>query len=302
MLTELPFISIIIPVNQAESLKATIDGLAIQTKYALIKEILIVGYQESKDYPALANLSYIQVDDSPTPAHNRNIGAKAANGEWLVFTDSDCVPKDNWIETLVDAMSPMDSVLAGAVDVPEKMPYWGSCDHYFGFATTAYRFANHPTIPYAPTLNFAIRRSFFNDLGGFNELFLNAGGEDREFCWRISQRRIPIRFVSQAVVVHNHPRKNFSSAVRHIYHYGLVTGQFRSIYRKQWSVPRRMGLKVAQIPIIGDLIGFIRVILRGLIRLGNQAYLQKLRYLPGIMILDFSFTLGMIRALRRRYS
>src|SRR5580692_11754168 len=31
------------------------------------------------------------------PAANRNTGAKIASGEWLVFTDDDCVLDANWL-------------------------------------------------------------------------------------------------------------------------------------------------------------------------------------------------------------
>lgn len=32
------------------------------------------------------------------PAANRNNGAKQAEGEWLVFTDDDCLPQAGWLE------------------------------------------------------------------------------------------------------------------------------------------------------------------------------------------------------------
>ena len=31
------------------------------------------------------------------PAANRNAGALRARGEWLAFTDDDCVPDPNWL-------------------------------------------------------------------------------------------------------------------------------------------------------------------------------------------------------------
>ncbi|NJD60304.1 MAG: hypothetical protein C3F13_11660 [Anaerolineales bacterium] len=298
MLGNQPFISVIIPVRNAKLLKSTIDSLARQTRLDLVNEILIVGQQETQKFTALENLKYIKVDDLPTPAHNRNIGARSAVGDWLVFTDSDCIPRPNWIEQLAEAISSTELVIAGAVDVPENMSYWGMCDHYFGFSTTAYGFANRLSIAYAPTLNFAIKRPLFNEVGGFNESFLGAGGEDREFCWRIIQHGVQIRYAPRAIVIHDHPRKDFHSAARHIFNYGIVTGQFRAMYADQWSIFQRTGMKLVRIPIIGELGGFVRIIIRGMMRLFNGAFLKKVKYLPGILILDLSHTLGMIKALR----
>ena len=40
------------------------------------------------------------------PAANRNAGARAARGTWLVFTDDDCLPDPIWLEAYAAAMNP----------------------------------------------------------------------------------------------------------------------------------------------------------------------------------------------------
>ncbi len=296
---DLPFISIIIPVYHANQLKFTINALSQQTYKHFIKEILIVGQQDVREYLTVQNLKYIQVDDLPTPAHNRNIGAMSASGDWLVFTDADCIPKQNWIEKLATSITPQDIVIAGAVDLPGNMPYWGRCDHLFGFETTAYGFANRRLIPYAATLNFAIKRSFYIEIGGLNEDFRGAGGEDRELCWRITQKGAEIRYEQQAIVCHQHLRKDFVSVVKHLYNYGMANGRFRMMHYEQWSKLRRFELKIAQLPLIGELSSVVWVIIQGLSRLVNKAYLREAKYLPGILVLDMSHKLGMIKGLRQ---
>jgi glycosyltransferase involved in cell wall biosynthesis len=121
MLSEQPFISIIIPALNSIQLPNTLHALARQTSLDLIKEIIVVGQQEVPEWFALQNAQNIRVDSRPTPAHNRNTGAQTASGTWLVFTDSDCLPKPNWIEQLAAAISPLDKALAGAVDLPVDM-------------------------------------------------------------------------------------------------------------------------------------------------------------------------------------
>jgi glycosyltransferase involved in cell wall biosynthesis len=38
------------------------------------------------------------------PATNRNNGAKYAQGEWLVFTDDDCLPSEEWLSAFSSAI------------------------------------------------------------------------------------------------------------------------------------------------------------------------------------------------------
>jgi glycosyltransferase involved in cell wall biosynthesis len=123
-------ISIIIPALNSPRLPNTLEALACQTSLDLIREIIVVGQQEITEYPSFLNILNIHVKERPTPAHNRNVGAQSARGSWLVFTDSDCLPRPDWIEKLAGAFSTTYKVIAGSVDVQPDMSYWGQCDHY----------------------------------------------------------------------------------------------------------------------------------------------------------------------------
>ena len=57
--------------------------------------------------------------------------------------------------------------------------------------------------------NLAIRHDLFERLGGFNEDFLEAGGEDVEFAWRIRQMKVTVRYVPEALVFHQARRLPF---------------------------------------------------------------------------------------------
>jgi hypothetical protein len=87
--------------------------------------------------------------------------------------------------------------------------------------------------------------------------------------------------------------------MKHIYHYGIVTGKFRLLHYDQWPVFRRIWVKIAQMRIIGELAGFLRAVFRGVFRLFNLEYAKRIKYLPGIGILDLFHTLGMIKAFRQ---
>jgi GT2 family glycosyltransferase len=123
------------------------------------------------------------------PAANRNFGASQATGDWIAFIDDDCIPGDHWVENLTSAMA-IANLAEGKTICPDK--------------------TNHPLEETVENLsggllwscNFAIRRDLFSRLGGFDEAFLEPGGEDLEFGWRLKQNGVSALFAPGAVVYH----------------------------------------------------------------------------------------------------
>jgi len=156
------------------------------------------------------------------PAANRNHGAKAATGDWIAFIDDDCEPQPGWIEALGAA--------AGGGDVVEGR-------------TTAPGARDTPFEEHVENLtggllwssNLAIRRACFFELGGFDEDFGEAGGEDMELAWRIARAGCQVRFAPEALV-HHPPRRvgwrglwRRTWMIRWMSLYRLKTGQARPI-------------------------------------------------------------------------
>ncbi len=125
------------------------------------------------------------------PAANRNAAARAASGEWLVFTDDDCQPTAGWLCAIERRIGsePLD-VIEGRIVAPDRREsifrrdvenlkgdcYWSA--------------------------NLAIRRSYFEQIGGFDEDFGEAGGEDLELAHRFRTLGARRAFCAEALVVH----------------------------------------------------------------------------------------------------
>lgn len=128
------------------------------------------------------------------PAANRNAGAKAATGTWLVFTDDDCIPDEQWLMGFHKAISENENVktFEGKVipDRPQR-----------NFVEECPVNTNGGNLW---SCNMAIQRDFFlNELGGFDETFTFAASEDVDLRLRIVKGKAsPMLFVPAAIVVH----------------------------------------------------------------------------------------------------
>lgn len=158
------------------------------------------------------------------PAANRNHGARTATGDWLAFVDDDCQPQPDWLTALARASGDVD-VVEGCTMAP------GATDSPF---------EEHVENLHGGVLwscNFAIRRDVFERLGGFDEHFLEAGGEDMELAWRVAQAGLRVRFAPDALV--HHPPRHIgwrglwrrTWMIRWMSLYRLKTGDARSLPR-----------------------------------------------------------------------
>lgn len=125
------------------------------------------------------------------PAANRNAGARAAAGEWLLFCDDDCLPEPNLLEVYFQRTRTSGcDVIEGAIlaDRPRRHPFEESPINDVGGNLWS--------------CNFAIRRRVFWTVGGFDERFPAPAGEDAELCYRLKKAGILIHYAPDAVVIH----------------------------------------------------------------------------------------------------
>jgi glycosyltransferase involved in cell wall biosynthesis len=161
------------------------------------------------------------------PGIARNTGAERAQGEWLAFTDDDCLPNPDWLLQLdrVTSDSP-DTLLGGrTMNVFENNLYSVASQLLTDFTSTYFdggaagRFYN--------SNNLAVPRDAFLTAGGFDVRFPRAG-EDREFSDRWSARGQRTRTVAFAVVHHAHDL-TLTSFLRQHFGYGRGASAYRRI-------------------------------------------------------------------------
>ena len=105
--------SVIIPAyNAAASIGACLEALAHQTLAAGDFEVIVVDDGSTDTTPRVAEQFGVRVvrGTHGGPAAARNLGASLATGQFLLFTDADCVPEPDWAEQMLRPLLTTDAV------------------------------------------------------------------------------------------------------------------------------------------------------------------------------------------------
>jgi GT2 family glycosyltransferase len=178
------------------------------------------------------------------PAANRNSGARVAAGDWLAFIDDDCIAAPGWLAALRSATDHTD-VVEGKTVCPDRAGNWRE------------EVVENLSGGQFWSCNLAIRRSAFDQLGGFDERFLIAGGEDLEFRWRMKKAGLRCRFEPSMLVYHPARLLSFSQ-------------WFRKIFRQHWHLLYRLIISEGKSGTLAELIDLCRVTRQTLLRRSPQ--------------------------------
>jgi len=131
----------------------------------------------------------------------RNVGAEAATGEIVAYTDSDCVADPDWLNYLVGTMEAKGLVACGGPNfaptetslVPEAVAVSpGAPCHVLLDDEIAEHIAG---------CNMAFRRDVLLGIGGFDPIY-RAAGDDVDICWRLQDAGYAIGYSPAGFVWH----------------------------------------------------------------------------------------------------
>lgn len=164
------------------------------------------------------------------PADKRDLAAKFATGEILVFLDDDSYPENNYLSVLRNCFADGHQVVGGPAVTPTTDSYWqqvsgamylsrlsgGSPERYWPVGEPRY-------VVDWPTVNFAINRETFMSVGGFECKFWP--GEDTFVCDKLTTAGVKIWYFPELLVWH-HRRSSVFSHLRQVGSYGFHRGVF----------------------------------------------------------------------------
>jgi len=220
-------ISVIIPVyNDSGNLLNCLEALSKQTLDESMYEIVVVDNGSSDEinevvqgFPKIN--FYHEYKEGSYAARNK--GILNSKGDILAFTDSDCIPNDNWLEKGLSALVNNDSLgLIGG-----RINYFARDENNM---TTAelWEILNQydqaecvNNMRFALTANLFTRRSVMDEVGLFNSDLKSAG--DYEWGNRAYEKGLNIYYDEEIIV--SHPaRSNLAELSRKVRR--LVGGRF----------------------------------------------------------------------------
>ncbi len=223
-------ISIIIPNLHSPIIDQTLASIQHQNYAPSQTEIIVVGKDRYGLVPQAPSVRFIDTGSPVAPAIARNLGLFQAKGEIVVFLDSDCIADRDWLKNLIAVYENTHYKVVGGSVSFENTNYWTLCDNISTF---------HPFLPFhppgershLPSLNFSADRKALEAVGGFDERFPHAAGEDTDLSFRLRQAGHSLYFEPRAVVHHNPVRRSFTALIKHAWQFGRYTPRMRPEYR-----------------------------------------------------------------------
>ena len=207
-------LSVIVPVfNQWDRVQDLLACMARQTLDQQAWELLLIDNgSKSISLPEVlpGNARMLQCEQAGSYAA-RNHGAAEAQGDFLVFTDADCLPADDWLERLrgIAASMVTESCLcAGAVKMISDSDKPSASEIYdLVKGIPQQRYVSQG---WATTANLMVPRTVFENLGGFDVTRFSGG--DADFCRRAVASGVGLKYLPEAIVQHP-TRKEWSDLV-----------------------------------------------------------------------------------------
>lgn len=240
-----PQVSIIIPVyNQFEYTYNCIKSIINSVKDVSYE--IIIGDDVSTDQTVeignyIKGLNVIRNEKNLKFLLNCNNAAKSAKGKYILFLNNDTEVKDEWLESLVELIESDESV--GMVG--SKLIYPNGVLQEAGGIVwkdgSAWNYG-HGQDPEDPAFNYIretdyisgasimIRSSLWNELGGFDEIFVPAYCEDSDLAFQVRKAGYKVLYQPKSVVVHYEGVSNGTDTSTGVKSYQVVN--MKKMYEK----------------------------------------------------------------------
>src|SRR3990172_6561828 len=165
------------------------------------------------------------------PAAARNTGAAKAKGEFLAFTDDDCMPAPAWIQDLAANFTQKPDCIIGGrtINLLTDNIYSTMSQLILDVVYRHYNVKPHKSRFFA-TNNMGMPVNLFRVIGGFETTFTTS--EDREFCDRSLYNGFQMIYARDALVYHAHLLK-FRTFCKQHFNYGRGAFYFHKTRSKR---------------------------------------------------------------------
>jgi glycosyltransferase involved in cell wall biosynthesis len=209
-----PLVSAIVPTrNAADALRPCLESITRQS-YPHVELLVVDNHSTDATLDIAHALTPLVLTCGPERSAQRNAGARAARGSYLVFVDSDMVLDPTVIERCVEKMT-ADATMKGII-IPERSVgegFWARCK-----ALERSCYVGDDSIEAARLFD----RAAFDAVGGYDETL--TGPED----WDLSQRIAQLGSLERinAYITHLEGRLTLQETMRSKFYYGRTLGRY----------------------------------------------------------------------------
>ena len=199
--------SVIVPAyNARHTIGACLGALAEQTVPGAAFEVIVVddGSTDATAEVAARHPVRVITQAHAGPATARNLGARAARGRYLLFTDADCIPTHDWVEQIARPLEADEGVAGVKGTYRTRQTSLIARFSQVEFEEKYALLSRVRDIDFIDTGSAAFRRDAFWEIGGFDTSFRAASNEDTQLSFSLVERGWRLAFADRATVYHEH--------------------------------------------------------------------------------------------------
>jgi len=192
----LPAITVVVPTrNRAERIRENVSSV-LANAYPDFRVLVVDQSDDDRTERTVremassdGRLRYVRQSGTGA-ARARNLGAWEASDPLVAFVDDDCIVARDWLQSIAESFAkhPEVSMVYGQVKVPPDVEIGENHLPNLTFEDARICRPDQPFVLFGMSANLAVRRHFFEGLGGFDEM-LGVGapmraGEDFDLQYR----------------------------------------------------------------------------------------------------------------------
>lgn len=235
--------SIVVPVyNRPDEMKELLDSIEKQEfndfELVVIEDGSTIKSEDiCNAYADKFSINY-QYKNNEGPSIGRNVGAKLAQGEYLIFTDSDCILPANYLSTIANSITPEHQGYGGP---DESHPDFNDLQKAISYSMTSMlttggiraRKKNEKNYVLR-SFNMTILKDAFLKMGGFPATRLHPG-EDTIFGIDFLKAGYKTKIIPEAHVYHKR-RNSIQSFYKQVSNFGKVRYLITKLYPDTFKV------------------------------------------------------------------
>lgn len=288
-----PSISVIIPATRRDLLPWVLQALCTCVHHYVGKtEIIVVG-TFAAEFQARWPIIPVSIPLPYPPGRARNLGARRASGDILIFLDDDCAVPPDWLTRNVNALRHPDVGAVGTRIQGKSQAFFARCTDFACFGD--YQHSHSRAMPLAAA-SMAVWRTLYDRVGGFDETMLPGEEEDTDLCHCLQRLGYHTVYRPDIVILHDHRRDTLGKLLRHTYRQGLRRGLATKQAYHDLSLRNRLLASVRFPPLFLLLLPAIALAatLR-IVLLNIKEHRAVLLYAPFILLAKMTYNYGIFR-------